>query len=109
MLRYFNIDLNEVIAGRGPAPSLVILCVQDLPDTSLTWALIQGGREFHGWGRERHMLADIFDALNVNTQATGNWAKTPPSFPHYPRPSLEAEEEPKKVTVKDLWRRFNRR
>lgn len=108
--KYFDIDLVEVIAGRGPAPSLVILCVQDLPDTSLTWALIRGGRQFIGWGQDRHMLADLYDAINVNSQVSGRWAKKAPDFPDYPRPnSTNEEEKPKKVSVADLWRRFNRR
>lgn len=32
------------------------------------------------------MLADLYDALNLNTAATGNWKKEPPKFDPYPRP-----------------------
>lgn len=54
------------------------------------------------------MIADIFDALNVNTRATGNF-KTPPKFPAYPRPDVQEETEAKPVSVKDLYNRLNRR
>lgn len=81
--------------------------VQRLPDTSLTVALASGGRENFGWGVDRHMQADIFDALNVNTQATGNWKK-PPTFPLWPRPKTGAEkkDEIKPVSVADLYNNF---
>lgn len=85
--------------------------VQRLPDTSLTAALVNGGKQNFGWGMDRHMQADIFDALNANTRATGNWAKKAPKFPEYPRPSAKAEanEGAKKVTVAELYNRFPRR
>jgi hypothetical protein len=71
----------------------------------MTTALAQGGREHFGWGATRHMLADIFDALNSNTRATGNWGKgKPPTIPPYPRP--ESAKPEKKVTVRDLFSRF---
>lgn len=82
--------------------------VQRLPDTSLTIALAAGGRDHFGWGRDRRMIADIFDALNVNTRATGDF-KTPPKFPAYPRPDVQEETEAKPVSVKDLYNRLNRR
>lgn len=93
-----------MIAGRGPAPSLVVALVLGLPDTSLTVALATGGREFHGWGRDRYLLADLYDALNANTRATGNWGKKPPNIKPYPRP--EPKREKRKVTVASLWQRF---
>ena len=85
--------------------------VQRLPDTSMTIALVSGGREHFGWGTDRHMRADIFDAINVNTQATGNWQK-PPTFPLWPRPQKRDKsesQETKAVSVADLYNRFNRR
>ncbi|AGM12039.1 tail assembly chaperone [Streptomyces phage Goby] len=111
---YYGIDLAEVIAGRGPSPSLVILLVQRLPDTSLTAALASGGREQFGWGVDRHMTADIFDALNQNTRATGNWGKKgAPKLPEYPRPKVKKsskEDRPKKkVRVADLFNQLSRR
>lgn len=86
--------------------------VQRLPDTSMTAALVNGGRQHFGWGVDRHMQADIFDAINTNTRATGNWGKKPPTFPLWPRPKLitgATKTEKKKVTVADLYNRFKRR
>ncbi|QQO39632.1 tail assembly chaperone [Streptomyces phage Hippo] len=102
-----------MIAGRGPSPSLVILLVQRLPDTSLTAALASGGREQFGWGVDRHMTADLFDALNQNTRATGNWGKKgAPKLPEYPRPKVKkskTDRPKKKVRVADLFNQLSRR
>lgn len=112
LLFHYGVDLTQVIAGDGPAPSLVLALAQRLPDTSLTVALASGGRQHFGWGVDRHLLADLYDAVNQNTRATGNWAKGKvPTFPGWPRPKSEATApEPKKpVTVAELYQRFQRR
>lgn len=62
-----------------------------------------------GWGTTRHMLADIFDAINLNTKATGQWKKKPPEFPEWPRPTREATKPKKAVTVADIYARFTSR
>ncbi|WJN63427.1 tail assembly chaperone [Streptomyces phage phiScoe56] len=100
-----------MIAGRGPSPSLVLLLVQRLPDTSLTMALASGGRDHFGWGVDRHMTADLYDALNQNTRATGQWGKKgPPSIPEYPRPKTKKAKAEKKITsVRDLYKKFTPR
>lgn len=63
-----------------------------------------------GWGQNRHMLADVIDAINANTRATGNWNKRPPKIPNYPRPKSRPKPvagqrrgRGKKVSVKDLY------
>ena len=90
-----------------------MLLVQRLPDTSLTAALASGGREHFGWGMDRHMSADLFDALNQNTRATGNWGKKgAPKLPEYPRPKVRKSKKDrpkKKVSVADLWNQLSRR
>lgn len=88
--------------------------MQRLPDTSLTVALASGGREHFGWGIDRHMQADIFDALNTNTRATGQWQKGKvPTFPVWPRPTTKPKTGPagekQRVTVADLYNKFARR
>ncbi len=87
------------------------MCAQRLPDTSLTVALASGGREHFGWGVDRHMLADIFDALNQNTRATGNWGKgKAPKFPSWPRPTTKSKPKDKKPTsVRDIFNQLSRR
>lgn len=96
-----------MIAGRGPSPSLVATLVRALPDTSLTSALASGGREHFGWGVDRHLQADLYDAINVNTTATGQYKK-PPNIPAWPRPDPDATSpaEKKPVTVADLYSKF---
>lgn len=55
------------------------------------------------------MQADIFDALNVNTKATGNFKK-PPKFPLWPRPGVKAKSNgAERVTVADLYNKLSRR
>lgn len=100
-------DLIETIEGRGRAPSLVLALIERLPDDSLTVALASGNRETFGFGRTAHMLADLYDAINVNTRASGNWGKSgPPKIPPYPRPEGVSEEEKKPKTVADVFKMF---
>jgi hypothetical protein len=90
----------------------VLALAEALPDTSLTVALASGGRDHYGWGVDRHMTADIFDALNQNTRATGNWAKGKvPKFPSWPRPDSKAKKpkDKKPKSVKDIFSNFSRR
>lgn len=86
-----------------------------LPDDSLTVALATGGREHFGWGLDRHILADVFDALQNNTKATGNWKKgKPPELPMWPRPKADKKkaakpEKRKPVSVADVYKLIQRR
>ncbi|NUK41802.1 hypothetical protein HRW13_13105 [Streptomyces lunaelactis] len=102
-----------MIAGRGPSPALVLLLIQRLPDTSLTIALASGGREHFGWGQDRHMTADLFDALNQNTRATGQWGKgKAPKIPEYPRPKAKKADKKKAKkprSVAEIYKHFQRR
>lgn len=100
----------DVIEGRGPSPSLVIQLVLGLPDDSMTAALASGGKENYGWGTDRHLLADLYDAINQNTRASGSWGKKgAPKIDPYPRPKSKAAKAKKKVTVADLFGQLNRR
>lgn len=83
--------------------------VRRLPDDSLTHALMRGEPKTFGWGQDRHLLADIYDAITTNTQATISAAgATPPDYPRWPRPDATSEEKPK-VTVASLWGQLKRR
>lgn len=112
LMFYYRVDLAEVIKGNGPAPSLVVALVKRLPPDSLTMSLIQGDPELFGWSHERDLLTSILDAINLNTLASGNWAKKPPEIPLAYRPrSLTEEDAPsspnekpaEKVSVASLW------
>ncbi|GGK13237.1 hypothetical protein GCM10010124_02270 [Pilimelia terevasa] len=72
-------------------------------------ALASGGREHLGWGVDRHMAADLFDALNVNTRATGHWAKgKAPKLPAWPRPAKPETKHNGPVSVADIYQRLRR-
>lgn len=56
----------------------------------MSHALEQGGIEHLGWTLDRYALAAIYDAVNLNTRATGNWAKgKAPKFEPFYRPKLK--------------------
>ncbi|MEU6056986.1 hypothetical protein [Streptomyces sp. NPDC047097] len=103
-----------MVDGRGPAPALVLRLVQRLPDTSLTFALAAGGRSHFGWGIDRHLAADLYDALNQNTRATGQWGKKgAPKLPEYPRPKAKTKSATKAVkkrrSVAEIYQQFTAR
>ena len=76
-------------------PARLLVLVERLPDGCMTHALRQGEehwRERLGCGLEYQVLAGVYDALNVNTAATGNWRRKPPEFEPWPTPAvLEAK------------------
>lgn len=105
MLFYYGVDLVQVVEGSGPPPSLVLELIEGLPDDSMFHALRLGGPQFLGWGVDRHIRASTYDAINVNTTATGNWKKSPPKPEPFPRPKTKQASK-KKATVADLYERL---
>lgn len=97
--------------GTGTAPALVLALIEGLDETSLLFAA-QNGPEWRGWNEDRHLLASIYDALNMNTLATGNWKKgKTPDIPPWPRPDkrvADRKDKKKKASVADLYGRFVR-
>ena len=87
-------------------PRLILGLLYELPEDSATVASIRGGDEWRGWTRQVSILADLFDAQNLNTQATGQWKKKPPKFPEFPRPKQKQKGRKKKrgQTVADVRR-----
>lgn len=74
-------------------PSYVLELIGWLPDAGPYAASVRGGRQFHGWGQDRTLLADLWDAT-VAIGVAGSKKKPP----RYPRP----EARKKKRT----WRTF---
>lgn len=87
---------------------MVLALVQRLPPDSQLRAYIAGRESYFGWSPERMLLADIYDAINLNTRMTGHWAKKPPEIPPAFRPEVDepAADEAKPAGVKALRQRF---
>jgi len=76
----------------------------------MTRAIASGGPEHLGWGVDRHLAADTYDAINLNTRATGQWKNKAPTFPTWPRPKPATPKgEKRRTTVADIYRRFTER
>lgn len=94
------------------APVLVLSLIEGLPDTGWFVAKQQGGISHLGWGADRHLSADIYDALSLLARVAGqNWPKGQiPEIPPYPRPETKQVTQPKKKrTVADLYSMFTRK
>lgn len=86
----------------------------------MTIALMRDSENFHEhMGRDAswYVLADIYDATNQNTRATGNWKKgKTPEFEPYPRPGRSGKKKSKRgkkagdkkrpTTVADIYSQF---
>lgn len=68
------------------SPRWWLWLVEGLPDDSALAASMQGGREFDGWGTDRHMTAALWDAI-VGVAPRDKNTK-PPTFP---RPGKKSE------------------
>lgn len=62
-------------------------------------AMQRGGLHYLGWGEDREIAAQQFNATQLQTRATGNWKK-PPNLPEWPKP--KAPEPPRKKTLADI-------
>jgi hypothetical protein len=92
-----------VVAGRTHyTPRLLLALIMWLPEDSAFVASLRGGRRWLGWSPDRALLADIYDALNLNTVATGNW-KRQPKIPPWPRPNTPKR---KPTTIAAIRRHF---
>lgn len=78
-------------------PVLVLSHIARLPDTSLYHAFRLGGWEHFGWGQDRHLQADIFDAIVQNTEVHAR-----EELPRWDRPKTK-KPEARKPTVAELF------
>lgn len=86
---YYNLRLSDVLRFDGSLPvwEAAILAKQ-LPPTSRTIAMLQGGIENWGWTMDRYLLAALLDAVNIDTFAfvqANSKKKVKPPHP-VPRP-----------------------
>jgi hypothetical protein len=85
-------------------PAYVLDLITQLPDGSAFAASVQGGREFRGWGFDRHVNVAVLDALQalayILRAVNGDKkAKSPDPFP---RPG--AKKQRKTRTLADMMR-----
>ena len=88
---YYHVDLRAELA-RDQDPVYLLSLIKRLPAESMTYSLMRDEekwRDFLGKGPEWYLLADVFDAINQNTRATGQWKKKAPKFEPYPRPGVK--------------------
>lgn len=77
----------------------------------MTYALQAGGLEHLNWDHKSYALAAIYDAVNANTRATGQWAKGKvPKFEPFYRPKAKKKKrkssEPRKGVLDQLYMKF---
>lgn len=88
--------------------------VDGLPLDSMTAALMQAEgeddwREYFGRSADWYVMADVYDAINQNTRATGSWKRgKAPTFDPYPRPGRDGKgkkknKKSKPRTLADLY------
>lgn len=67
---YYNLRLSDVLEWDGSLPVWeAAILAKELPHSSRTMAMLQGGKEYWGWTLDRHILASLFDAVQVDTFA----------------------------------------
>ena len=114
LLFFYGKDLYVEIHNDGVTmlpPRLVLVLIEGLPDTSYTHAVSSGGMEWMGWGKDRQIMADLYDAVNTNTYMTGMYRKRPKEPVKWPRPwdkksRKTKAEKGRKATVKDVFARL---
>lgn len=92
MYRYYGVNLIEAIRTGHPSPRVLLGYLTILPLGSATGAMLAGNRSQIGWDMNVEMAANIVDAVNANTVATGVFKKTPTVEP-LPRPWDEHQEK----------------
>lgn len=91
LMHYYQFDLVAWLRDGGCHPAPVLALIEALPRGSRTHAAAAGGehwREWLGVTDEYQLLAAIYDAINLNTRATGNFEK-PPKIDPWPLPGRE--------------------
>lgn len=91
-------------------PLLAVSLIERLPQSSAFGALHQDSknwREYLDLSPEYYALAGIYDAVNTNTRATGNF-KTPPKFKPWPLPHEVITKKSQPNSVASLFARMSR-
>ena len=81
----------EALGSAYPTPRMLLALVEGLPAGCVTHAVLSGCPELVGWSREASLLADVWDAVQVNTFASVGSRKRVPRYPR-PQPPRRADE-----------------
>lgn len=107
--RFYRLDLVDLCRGRL-SPRLVLALIRQLPIDSAFVTASRGGAEYVGWDRHSYLLADLYDAINLNTlilmRANSDKPKKVKPFPPYPRPGVEPEKDKKRSVPNPLLTRL---
>ncbi len=91
------------------APLLVISLIERLPEGSKTVSMMQGNQHWRAFldiGPMYYVLAGIFNAINGNTIATGNFKKRP-KFDPWPTPQEVVKKKSRRPkSVMDIYKKF---
>lgn len=64
--RYTNYHLNDLFRpGSGLTPALALALIKNLPPESNFVADRRGGTDFRGWGADRYLMANMYDAIRI--------------------------------------------
>lgn len=103
LLSHYGVDLRDVVAGEM-APAFVLSLIESLPEGSTTYAMMQGGehwRAYAGIEPSYYVLSGIYNAINANTAARGNFKKKP-KFEGWPTPAEIVRKLNKKAERKTV-------
>ena len=105
LLFYFQTNVLDVFEeGSRLTPRLVLALIQRLPDSSMTYSLMHSREDYRSFmdrTPEWWVMADLFDATNQGTRATGQWRKgKAPTFEPYPRPNAKQSKKAAKKAKK---------
>lgn len=101
MLGLFRFDPYDVFTGKAPI-RVAMAYLNRLPhEVNSVWRANQlGGLEHFGWDITAYRLADLIDAVQLNTVVSGNVGSTkaPESPEPFYRPGIEAKERREPAT-----------
>ena len=87
---YYGIDLVEALEEATTPPAHLFALCERLPEGSMTSALLtdeENWRDYLDITPHYYVQAGIYDAVNNNTAATGNWKKKAPKIEPWPLPA----------------------
>lgn len=100
---FYRINLCEVLYDDPTfTPTRLLNLIRQLPEGSQYMADVQDLPDSRDWGVSEWLLAGVINAVNLNTRATGFWAKgKAPDFPIVKGPT--PPEKPKQQSLRDFY------